>query len=180
MEEEIKIKKPSRKKPIIIVSVIAAVLLLIVIVVLATSVGRDKPIPSGKIGDSLVNSDGVTFRVDKAEDVKRLGDAYVYKPTNNNFILITITVTNTTKKTITIYDTCVDLYNEAGTKLKEYSAPLYIDAIYFDEDLNPGTSLTFQVAYETNTKTTDETYVAKIGYSYLTSNSDRVKVTLEK
>lgn len=180
MEEEIKIKKPNRKVPIIIVSAIAAVLLLIIVVVLATSVGRNKPIPSGKIGDSLVNSDGVTFRVDKVENTKRLGDVYLYETTTNNFILITITVKNTTKDTITIYGTCVDLYNEAGTKLEEYSASLYIDDIVVYEKLNPGTSLTFQVAYETNTKTTDETYVAKIGYSYLTSNSDRVKVTLEK
>ena len=47
------------------------------------------------------------------------------------------------------------------------------------EDLNPGISKTFQVAFETSTKTTDETYIAKIGYSYLTSNSDRVNITLK-
>ena len=73
MEEEIKIKKPNRKKPIIIISVIAIVALIIIIVA-ATS--GNSPIPSGKIGDSLVNSDGVTFKVDKVEDTKRIGDTY--------------------------------------------------------------------------------------------------------
>ena len=172
--EEVKIKKPNRKKAIIIISVIVAVAIIIAIVALSTG---DSSIPTGNIGDSVVNSDGVTFKVDKVENTKKLGDDYFNDKTSNNFVLITLTVTNTSKKTKTIYGSCIDLYNEAGTKLECFST-IVIDYIIV-EDLNPGISKTFQVAFETSTKTTDETYIAKIGYSYLTSNSDRVNITLK-
>ena len=127
---------------------------------------------NGKIGDTLTNSDNVDICLVACTNTTMLGTEYLNDTTENNFILLTIKVTNNSKKQQTFSATCVDLYNSKGIKY-EATTSLYIDFI-ISEDIGVGITKSFQVVFETPTTTEQENYTAKIGYSRYTSDRNRV------
>ena len=112
------------------------------------------------------------------QNTKTLGSGFFSDTTTNNFILIDITVTNNSKKQITIYGGCADLYNSSNIKY-EYYTSLYINDI-ISENIGVGLSKNFQMVFETPTTTEQEDYIIKIGYSTFTSDKNRVNIKLDK
>lgn len=139
---------------------------------------EDNDVSSAKIGDTVKNADNVSICLISCENTKKLGTEYLNDTTENNFILLTIKVTNNSKKTQTFYGACADLYNSNGVKY-ETKTSLYIDYILM-EDIGVGISKTFQVVFETPTTTLQEKYTVKIGYSTYTTNRNRVVFDLSK
>lgn len=131
----------------------------------------------GKIGDTLNNSDNVAICVISCENVQQLGTGILAETTENNFILLTIKVTNNSNKSQTFYSGCVDLYNSNNVKYEDKTS-LNIDYI-LSEDIGVGITKTFQVVFETPTTTNEEQYIAKIGYSIYTSDKSRVTFILK-
>ena len=166
-------KRKTKKKWIIGISIAVGVVVLGIIGIVLGLSNRK----IGGIGDTIKNSDGVEFTLVSVENRKSIGAGLLQETTDGNFILLTIKVSNTSKEPITIYGGCVDLYNSNGVKY-ENTTNLSINDIIM-EDINPGISKTFQVLYETATKTTEEDYTIKIGYSMYTSESDRVVFKLK-
>lgn len=132
----------------------------------------------GKIGDTLTNSDGVAVTLVSCENTKQLGNGILVDATNNNFVLLTIKITNNSNKTQTFSNSCADLYNSKNAKYETITS-IYINYI-ISEDIGAGISKTFQVAFETPTTTAQEKYTAKIGYSRFTSDSKRVVFDLSQ
>lgn len=132
---------------------------------------------NGKVGDTLVNADNVYICVVSCENTQQLGSGILAETTDNNFILLTIKVTNNSNKQQTFYGGCVDLYNSNNVKYEEKTS-LNIDYI-LSEDIGVGNSKTFQVVFETPTTTVQEEYFAKIGYSIYTSERSRVIFSLK-
>ena len=176
-------KRKTKKKWIIGISIAVGVIIMAIVgSVLGLSNkeidgGDTLKISAGKIGDTLKNSDGVEFTLVSVENRKSVGSGLLQENTDENFILLTIKVKNSSNKPISVYGGCVDLYNSDGVKYEEKSN-LSIDYI-ISEDINPGLSKTFQVLYETATKTTEEDYTIKIGYSVYTLDSKRVEFKLK-
>ena len=131
----------------------------------------------GKVGDTLKNSDNVSICVVSCENTQQLGTGFLAETTENNFILLTIKVTNNSNKQQTFYGGCVDLYNSSNVKYEDKTS-LNIDYI-LSEDIGVGITKTFQVVFETPTTTYEEQYIAKIGYSIYTSDRNRVTFILK-
>lgn len=131
---------------------------------------------NGNVGDTIINSDNVSICLISCTNTKILGTEYLNDTTENNYILLTIKVTNNSQKQQTFSATCVDLYNSNGIKYEAITS-LYIDFI-ISEDIGVGITKSFQVAFETPTTTEQETYVVKIGYSKYTADSNRVVFNL--
>lgn len=132
----------------------------------------------GKIGDTLTNPDNIAICLVSCENTKELGSGLLTDTTENNFILLTLKVTNHSNKKQTFYARCVDLYNSKNIKYDEKTS-LYIDYI-LSEDIGAGVTKSFQVVFETPTTTVEEQYSAKIGYSTYTADKDRVVFLLKE
>lgn len=131
---------------------------------------------NGKVGDTLINSDNVSICVVSCENTQQLGSGFLADTTDNNFIVLTIKVTNNSNKQQIFYSGCVDLYNSSNIKYEDKTS-FNIDYI-LSEDIGVGNSKTFQVVFETPT-TIQEEYFAKIGYSIYTSERNRVIFSLK-
>ena len=70
----------------------------------------------GKIGDTLTNSDNIAICLVRCENTKELGTGLLTDTTENNFILLTLKVTNYSNRQQTFYAGCVDLYNSKNVK----------------------------------------------------------------
>ncbi len=138
----------------------------------------DKSPSIGKIGDAISNSDNISICLESCENTKELGAGLLSETTENNFIILTLKITNYTNTQQTFYGDCVDLYNSKNIKY-EAKTSLYIDFI-IAEDIDSGITKSFQVLFETPTTTNEETYTAKIGYSRYTSEKKRVTFILQE
>ena len=177
---ETKELETTKKKNSKIVSVIIIVFAIILIIGIAASSANnsDNQDKIFSVGEVATNSDGVSFTITNVENTKSLGSGLLADTTTSNFILIDITIKNTSNKQITIYGSCADLYNSQNVKYEDYSS-LNIDYI-LSEDINVGVSKNFQITFETPTTTEQEEYILKIGYSIYTSDSNRVSIKLDK
>ncbi len=174
--------KPNKATPLLKIVLVVLTLVVCAFAFTACIDDDDKSGNSGassaKIGDTVKNSDNVAICLVSCENTKMLGTEYLNDTTDNNFILLTIKVTNNSKKTQTFYGACADLYNSNGTKY-ETQTSLYIDYILM-EDIGVGISKTFQVVFETPTTTLQEKYTVKIGYSTYTTDRNRVVFDLSE
>lgn len=139
---------------------------------------KDSSNTVGKIGDTLTNSDGVDFNLVSCENTQQLGNGTFVDATTNNFVLLTLKVTNNSNESHTFSNSCADLYNSNNSKYETITS-LYIDYI-LSADVGVGISKTFQVAFETPTTTTQDKYTVKIGYNRYTSNNKRVVFDLSQ
>ena len=150
---ETKELETTKKKNIKIVSVIIIIFAIILIIGIAASSANnsDNQDKIFSVREVAINSDGVSFTITNVENTKSLGTGLLADTTTSNFILIDITIKNTSNKQITIYGSCADLYNSQNVKYEDYSS-LNIDYI-LSEDINVGVSKNFQIAFETPTTT---------------------------
>ncbi len=121
--------------------------------------------------ETAKNSDGVSFKILNVENTNQVGTDLLGEKTDNNFIIITIKISNYSNKEISVYSGNVDLYLSNVKYSSKHE--LYIDSL-ISEDIGVGVSKTFQVLFETPTKSSQQQYVAKIGYSIYTPTSKRV------
>ncbi len=132
----------------------------------------------GKIGDTISNSDNISICLESCENTKEVGSELLNEVTENNFIILTLKISNYTNTQQTFYGNCIDLYNSKNVKY-EAKTSLYIDYI-ISEDIGSGIIKSFQVLFETPTTTNEEIYTAKIGYSKYTRDKDRVTFILQE
>lgn len=170
------------KKTWIIVGIVVAVLFVIGLIAGGASSGGSifSSSPNNgqvySVGQAVENREGVIFRIDKVENTKMLGNEYLGDTTNGNFIVLTITVTNLSRKNITVYGSSVDLYNDKNVKYESQTS-LFIDYI-ISEDIGVGISKTYQVLFETPYTTQQAKYIAKVGYSIYTADRNRISFKL--
>lgn len=114
------------------------------------------------IGDTATNEDNVEFVVESVEDTKKIG----LSETESNFIVVTIRITNKGSESWSQNpNNCVLLLGDAEYKYN--SATFYLeDSMSGLTEINPNISKTAKIAFETPTKSTEDTYSIKLtGYS---------------
>lgn len=115
------------------------------------------------IGDTATNEDNVEFVVESVEDTKKIG----LSETESNFIVVTIRITNKGSESWSQNpNNCVLLLGDAEYKYN--SATFYLeDSMSGLTEINPNISKTAQIAFETPTKSTEDTYSIRLtGYSF--------------
>lgn len=169
-------------------SVILGILLLIVGVYqvyksFSNSFGNSSK-GSGKIdavmmGESVADSDGVEFCVTKIENAKSVGEDYTEVKTDNNFIILSVKITN---KSNSPYDVnTLRFLLTDGSNEYEYStdALLSLENHMYMDTINPNLSKEYAIVYETPTTTVDTEYKLKIK-SNAFSEKDNVFITLRE
>ena len=135
---------------------------------------------SAFIGQSVSNSDNVVFSILSVNNTKTIGTSDLLSDTTqNNFIIISLSVTNNGNKPIELYSGLIDLFDSNNIKYSEFSS-LYLDNYIIYETINPGISKNFQVAFEVPKTSNEELFTAKIGYSKYTSDNNRVIFILKQ
>ena len=127
------------------------------------------------LGETAVNSDGVEFVVQSIKDTQKIG----YSTTENNFIVVTIKISNKGKESWEQnQNNCVLIFNGAEY---EYSSATYLlgDAMSSFTEINPNITKTMSIAFETPTKSSEGGYSIKLsGYSLW--SDDSVTIVLEE
>ena len=109
------------------------------------------------LGETADIGNGVKFVVNSVYDTNKIG----YNETENNYIVITYTIKNESKESWTQNPNDITLV--LGNAEFEYSSATYYlgnSASGFDE-INPGLSKTFSIAFETSYKSSEKTYKIK-------------------
>ena len=174
------------RKKILVFGKVFVSLLLVVFVMIFTAgcfFEDDEKVVNNEIvylNEVAKNRDGVEFVVTSIENTRRVGSGYLADTTENNFILLTIKVTNKGKKEQTIYNGCVALYNSNNVEYEDYLSFNIDDIELLGRDIAIGLTTTFQVLFEVPTNTDQSEYTIRIGYSSSTTDSDRVSIKLKK
>lgn len=127
--------------------------------------GKTQPV---YLGETAVNSDGVEFVVQSVKNTKKIG----YSTTENNFIIVTVKITNNGKESWEQNpNNCVLILNGAEY---EYSSATYSlnDSMSSFTEINPGITKTMSIAFETPTMSNEGDYSIKFnGYSLWSDDS---------
>ena len=120
----------------------------------------------------VTNSAGVKFMITNVQNTKQVGASSYGDSTENNFIIVTIKIENKSNASVTI-DTpeLIRKSNEASYE-SEYLLSLDNQIVIYEE-ISSGITKSFNVAFETPTKSTDEDYILEISYgksSWFTNN----------
>lgn len=120
------------------------------------------------LGETAVNSDGVEFVVQSVKDTQKIG----YTTTENNFIIVTIKISNNGKESWEQNpNNCVLILDGAEY---EYSSATYSldNSMSSFTEINPGITKTMSIAFETPSKSSENSYSIKLsGYSLWSDNS---------
>ena len=158
-------------------------LVLITFVMLLTScslLGAEKSnngssVQSVYLGETAINPNGVEFVVQSVKDTQKIG----YSTTENNFIVVTIKISNKGKESWEQNpNNCVLILNGAEY---EYSSATYSldDSMSGFTEINPNITKTMSIAFETPTKSSEGSYSIKLsGYSLW--SDDSVTIILEE
>lgn len=131
------------------------------------------------IGESASDKDGVEFCVTNVENVKSVGEGYTELKTDNNFVVISVKITNKSDSPYDVNTLCF-LLTDGGSEY-EYSADalLSVENHMYLDTINPNLSKEYVIVYETATTTLDTEYKLKIRSSVL-SNKDNVYIILKE
>ena len=120
------------------------------------------------LGETAVNSDGVEFVVQSVKDTQKIG----YTTTENNFIIVTIKISNNGKESWEQNpNNCVLILDGAEY---EYSSATYSldNSMSGFTEINPGITKTMSIAFETPSKSSENSYSIKLsGYSFWSDDS---------
>lgn len=114
------------------------------------------------INETIADKNGVEFCVTKVEDVKSVGSGYAEVTTDNNFVVVTIKITNNGKDPYDVNSLRFLLIN--GDTEYEYAEDtiLAFDNYAGLDTLNPGISREYTIVYETPTATNECEFEMKI------------------
>lgn len=135
----------------------------------------DEKIVDCFIGEAISNSDDVTFVVNSVTNTNRIGD-YYYVETEANFIVVSITITNNGDEP---YSPNPNYFTvKKGNSEYEYSSATYRfdNHLTGSDEVNPGLSKSYMVAFETPTTTEDEDYSLLCGTSGLWTSAVEINL----
>lgn len=130
------------------------------------------------IGETAHNKEGVEFCVTSVDNEKSIGSDYSKLETNNNFVVLTIKVTNNSNDPYDINSSRFMLTDGNNEYKYEASALLSVENHMYLDTLNPNISKEYVIVYETPTETVEKEYKLKIKPVDL-SDIDSVYITLK-
>lgn len=121
------------------------------------------------IGETVVNSKDIAFKVVRVQNAKSIGGMAA---TQNNYIIVTLSISNRSSKTWEQNPNNCTLIKGDATYQYNSNTFLLGDGMSGFDEINPGITKTMSIAFETPTKSTEEEYSIKLsGYSWLVNDS---------
>lgn len=114
------------------------------------------------IGESIENKDNVAFCVNNIVDEKSIGEGSFKRETENNFVVITVKVTNNSNK---VYDvnSLRFLLTDGKNEYQYFTdALMAVDDHMYMDSINPGISREYKLVYETPSDSAETDYKLKI------------------
>ena len=130
------------------------------------------------IGDSVADKDGVVFCVTDIDNTNSLGNGYTRIKTDNNFVVVTIKITNSSDEPYDVNPLNFSLIE--GDKEYEHNneALFSLENVMFLDTINPSLSNEYIIVYETPTTTEQCGYKLKIKNNYF-KKTDNTYITLK-
>ena len=124
------------------------------------------------IGAEAVDKDGVVFCVTNVKNSKSLGSGYSKITTDNNFVVVTVKITNNGTDPYDVNPLHFTLIE--GDKEYEYAneALLSLENVMFLDTINPSLSDEYKIVYETPTTTEQSEYKLKINRNVFQKNNN--------
>ena len=131
------------------------------------------------IGDEVADKDGVVFCVSNVDNLNSLGEGYSVAQTDNNFVVVTINITNNSGEPYDVNPLNFTLVE--GDKEYEHTndALFSLENVMFLDTINPSLSNEYIIVYETATTTEQSEYRLKIRHNYFSKN-DNTYITLKE
>ena len=126
------------------------------------------------IGDVTTDDSGVEFKVESVENVKKVGSGFYEITTENNFVVVQLSITNNNNEPYTL-NALNFLLTSNGNEYTHDNRVLLLndDKYLYLGELNPGLSETYAIVYETPTDTNTEEYKLKIKENSLRKYDNR-------
>lgn len=122
------------------------------------------------INEFVADRDGVEFCVTKVDNLKSVGSGYYEVKTENNFVVVSLTIRNNGTEPYDVNSIRFVLMNGELEYQDNTSAALSIDNGMFMDTINPGLSKEYTLVYETPMTTHEGDFKLKIKYiSFLES-----------
>ena len=117
------------------------------------------------IGDEVADKDGVVFCVTDVDNLNSLGDGYTKIQTDNNFVKVTVKITNNSNEPYDVNPLNFALI-EGDTEYEHTNDALFaLENVMFLDTINPSLSNEYLIVYETPTTTEDSEYKLKVKHS---------------
>lgn len=131
------------------------------------------------IGDEIADKDGVVFCVTDVDNSNSLGEGYTKTQTDNNFVVVTIKITNNSNEPYDVNPLNFPLIE--GDKEYEHTndALFALDNVMFLDTINPSLSGEYVLVYETTNTTEQSEYKLKIKHNYF-KKIDNTYITLKE
>lgn len=120
--------------------------------------------PPAAINEFVADRDGVEFCVTKVENQKSIGSGYSEVTTENNFVVVTITIRNNGTEPYDVNSGRFVLMNGEIEYQDDLEALYAFDNAMFMDTINPGLSKEYTIVYETPMETQDGDFRLKIKY----------------
>lgn len=131
------------------------------------------------VGVDATDKDGVVFCVTNVQNTKSLGEGYTETHTDNNFVVVTVKITNNSTEPYDVNPLRFTLVE--GDKEYEHTndALLSLENVMFLDTINPSLSNEYIIVYETPTTTEQSEYKLKIKRNVFQKN-DNTYITLKE
>ena len=150
------------KKFIRKVGVILATLLVFGVFGLMGGCDNTSSSDKAMIGDVVSDKDGVEFCITNVTNQKSVGEGYFEEKTDNNFIVVTITINNGSNEPYDVNSLRFLLVCD-GAEYEYASDTLFaFDNFLSSDTVNPHLSKEYTIVFETPTTTMEDEYVMKI------------------
>ena len=133
---------------------------------------------SAKIGDIVTDSDGVSFRVLNADNVKEIGSDILEVVTENNFIVLSVEISNKSNEPYDVNILRFVLICDGKEYQCDDEALLAVENHMYLDTINPDLSDEYTLVYKVPTTTNENEYVLKIN-PVAFSSKDSVYITLK-
>jgi len=148
-----------------------AIIIVVVVVIIAVSSsmaggesGGGKTPAKNYINDT-VTAGKISAKVTQVEDTKQIGTAFLGSTTEDNFILIYITITHTGSSEVSLTSSSFELY-KGTAKYSTHTAGLYLEnGFWVLLEIGAGLTKSTIVVFETPSEHTADEYELKISQS---------------
>lgn len=136
----------------------------------------DKTEQYNYIGDT-VKSGSVNFAVNNVSNTTLLGSEYVGESTENNFIVIELTIKNTGNSEVNLTNSCFVLI-KGSSKYEIHTGSIYLDnGFYAFESIGSDIVKKIVIVFETPSKSTEEIYTLAVKGSSISKAANIVLST---
>ena len=96
-----------------------------------------------------IQNGGIEYKVTNVYNTKRIGSEYLYTETENNFVVLSMTVKNITNEEVVVFDDMLLYIIGENTYKVSSTGGMYLDnGFYFSQSVGAGLTKSFDVAYE--------------------------------